>query len=66
MVSKTKRSPSVVWRQSAARTVDSGKVRMGDGWVTAEFPPLRQPDQKTVDTGKVRLGDGWITSGFSR
>lgn len=64
MASTTKRGPRVV-RQPAERTIDSGKVRMGDGWITAEFPPLRRPIEKTLDDGKVRLGDGWITSGFS-
>ena len=63
MASKTKRGPRM--RQPAGRTTDTGKVRMGDGWITAGFPLLRRPSKKTLDDGKVRLGDGWITSGFS-
>jgi len=46
------------------KTFDPGKVRLGDGFITAEFPPLKKPDPKTFDPGKVRLGDGFITAEF--
>ena len=46
------------------KIVDPGKVRLGDGFITAEFPPLSNPDPKTADPGKVRLGDGCITAEF--
>jgi hypothetical protein len=65
-MASTKKRESRVVRAPAERTADSGKVRIGDGWITAEFPPLRRPSEKTVDTGTIRIGDGWITSGFSR
>jgi hypothetical protein len=39
-------------------------VRLGDGMITAGFPPLRQPKPETVDRGTVRLGDGMITAEF--
>jgi hypothetical protein len=45
------------------RDADSGKVRLGDGFVTDEFPQLRRPD-RNADKGKVRLGDGFITGQF--
>ena len=39
-------------------------MRLGDGNITAGFPPLRQPKPETADPGTVRLGDGNITAGF--
>lgn len=51
-------------RRPDEKVVDSGRVRLGDGFITAEFPPLRRPDQKVIDPGKVRLGDGFITAEF--
>ena len=33
-------------------------MRLGDGMITAEFPPLRQPKPEIADRGTVRLGDG--------
>jgi len=39
-------------------------VRFGDGCITAEFPPLRQPKPDTADRGTVRFGDGCITAEF--
>jgi len=48
------------------KIADTGKVRLGDGWITGEFPPLGRPVEKIADTGKVRLGDGWITGEFPR
>jgi hypothetical protein len=51
-------------RHPDARIVDRGKVRLGDGSITAEFPVLTHADPKIYDPGKVRLGDGSITAGF--
>jgi hypothetical protein len=42
---------------------DTGKVRYGDGSITAGVPRLSVPDPKVADTGKVRYGDGSITAG---
>jgi hypothetical protein len=36
----------------------------GDGFISAEFPPLRRPDENIADPGKVRLGDGFITGEY--
>jgi hypothetical protein len=46
------------------KTVDSGKVRLGDGLISDEFPILHRQAKKTADTGKVRLGDGLISDEF--
>ena len=46
------------------KITDPGKVRLGDGFITAEFPPLSRPDDRIADSGKVRLGDGFITAEF--
>jgi hypothetical protein len=51
-------------RRPTQKIADPGKVRLGDGLITAELPPLRRPDQTTADPGKVRLGDGLITMEF--
>jgi hypothetical protein len=51
-------------RQPKPDIVDLGTVRLGDGCITAEFPPLRQPKPEIVDRGAVRLGDGCITAEF--
>ena len=44
---------------------DTGKVRYGDGSITAGVPRLSVPDEKVADTGKVRYGDGSITAGVT-
>ncbi len=45
------------------RDADTGKVRVGDGYITGEFPTLKG-DGWNADTGKVRLGDGYILGEF--
>jgi hypothetical protein len=45
---------------------DSGKVRLGNGVISAGFPELRLPSDEIADSGKVRLGNGVITGGFPR
>jgi hypothetical protein len=47
----------------SATVTDTGKVRYGDGSITAGVPHLSVPDKKVADTGKVRYGDGSITAG---
>ena len=51
-------------RRPDRKITDTGKVRLGDGFISAEFPPLRRPDENIVDPGKVRLGDGFISAEF--
>jgi hypothetical protein len=46
-----------------AKVADPGKVRYGDGSITAGVPTLSIPDAKVADPGKVRYGDGSITAG---
>jgi hypothetical protein len=64
MASTKQNDPFPPLRRPDAKIDDPGKVRLGDGFITAEFPPLRRPDEKVADPGKVRLGDGFITAGF--
>jgi hypothetical protein len=45
-------------------TVDSGIVRLGNGFITAQFPELSLPSQEIADNGIVRLGNGFITAQF--
>ena len=45
------------------KVADPGKVRYGDGSITAGVPTLSIPDAKVADPGKVRYGDGSITAG---
>lgn len=49
----------------AAKIADIGKVRIGDGTITGEFPSVRLPRRKVADPGNVRLGDGTITGVFA-
>jgi hypothetical protein len=51
-------------RRPDGKITDTAKVRLGDGFISAEFPPLRRPDEKITDTAKVRLGDGFISAEF--
>jgi hypothetical protein len=51
-------------RRPDGKIIDTAKVRLGDGFISAEFPPLRRPDENIADPGKVRLGDGFITGEF--
>jgi hypothetical protein len=51
-------------RRPDENIADPGKVRLGDGFISAEFPPLRRPDENIADPGKVRLGDGFITGEY--
>jgi len=51
-------------RRPDGKITDPAKVRLGDGFISAEFPPLRRPDEKITDTAKVRLGDGFISAEF--
>jgi hypothetical protein len=51
-------------RHPDGKIIDNAKVRLGDGFISAEFPPLRRPDETVADSGKVRLGDGFITAEF--
>jgi len=51
-------------RRPDGKIIDAAKVRLGDGFISAEFPPLRRPDENIADPGKVRLGDGFITGEF--
>jgi hypothetical protein len=44
---------------------DRGTVRLGNGNITAEFPPVKQPGPQIADRGTVRLGNGNITAEFS-
>jgi hypothetical protein len=46
------------------KIIDTAKARLGDGFRSAELPPLRSPDESIADPGKVRLGDGFITAEF--
>jgi hypothetical protein len=46
------------------KIADTGNVRLGDGFITAAFPPLSRPGERILDPGKVRLGDGFITAEF--
>jgi hypothetical protein len=41
---------------------DRGTVRLGNGNITAEYPPLKRPSPEIEDRGTVRLGNGNITS----
>ena len=64
-MASTKRSvPFPPLRPSTSAIADSGKLRLGDGSITAEFPTLRLPDHKIADSGKVRLGDGSISGQY--
>jgi len=51
-------------RRPDGKITDTAKVRLGDGFISAEFPPLRRPDENIADPGKVRLGDGFITGEY--
>ena len=51
-------------RRPDGKIIDTAKVRLGDGFISAEFPPLRRPDENIADPGKVRLGDGFITGEY--
>ena len=51
-------------RRPDGKITDPAKVRLGDGFISAEFPPLRRPDENIADPGKVRLGDGFITGEY--
>jgi hypothetical protein len=44
--------------------VDRGIVRLGCGFITGQFPPLRMPKLEIADKGVVRLGCGFITGRF--
>ena len=61
--STTTHSPALLC-QPKPEIADRGTVRLGDGCITAEFPPLRQPRPEIADRGTVRLGDGCITAEF--
>jgi hypothetical protein len=56
--------PFPTLRRPVEKITDTAKVRLGDGFISAEFPPLRRPDENIADSGKVRLGDGFITAEF--
>jgi hypothetical protein len=56
--------PFPTLRRPDEKIADTAKVRLGDGFISAEFPPLRRPDENIADSGKVRLGDGFITAEF--
>jgi hypothetical protein len=56
--------PFPTLRRPDEKITDTAKVRLGDGFISAEFPPLRRPDEKIIDTAKVRLGDGFISAEF--
>jgi hypothetical protein len=58
------RDPFPTLRHPDEKITDTAKVRLGDGFISAEFPPLRRPDESIADSGKVRLGDGFITAEF--
>ena len=45
------------------RDADTGKMRLGDGYITGEFPALQGADQN-ADCGKMRVGDGYISGEF--
>jgi hypothetical protein len=64
MVSTKQNAPFPPLHHPDPTTADSGRVRLGDGVITAEFPLLSRPDPKIADPGKVRLGDGVITGEF--
>jgi hypothetical protein len=51
-------------RRPDGKIIDTAKVRLGDGFISAAFPPLRRPDENIADPGKVRLGDGFISAEF--
>ena len=46
------------------RIEDRGTVRLGNGSITAEFPPLKRPGTEIADRGTIRLGNGSITAEF--
>jgi hypothetical protein len=48
----------------SAQIADRGSVRLGCGWITGNFPPLRAPKPEIADRGTVRLGCGWIAGGY--
>jgi hypothetical protein len=56
--------PIPTLRRPDEKITVTAKVRLGDGFISAEFPPLRRPDENIADSGKVRLGDGFITAEF--
>jgi hypothetical protein len=56
--------PFPTLRRPDGKIIDNAKVRLGDGFISAEFPPLRRPDETVADSGKVRLGDGFITAEY--
>jgi hypothetical protein len=56
--------PFPALRRPDGKITDTAKVRLGDGFISAEFPPLRRPDENIADPGKVRLGDGFITGEY--
>jgi hypothetical protein len=43
-------------RRPDGEIIDTAKVRLGDGFISAEFPPLRRPDENIADPGK---GQAW-------
>jgi hypothetical protein len=53
-------------RNPDGKIIDTAKVRLGDGFISAEFPPLRRPDESIADADKVSPGDGFITGEFPR
>jgi hypothetical protein len=56
--------PFPTLRRPDEKITDTAKVRLGNGFISAQFPPLRRPDENIADPGKVRLGDGFITAEF--
>ena len=56
--------PFPALRRPDGKITDTAKVRLDDGFISAEFPPLRRPDENIADPGKVRLGDGFITGEY--
>jgi hypothetical protein len=50
-------------RRDDPRSVDQGKVRIGDSSITAKLPlQRRRDDPRSADLGKVRIGDSSITA----
>jgi hypothetical protein len=56
--------PFPTLRRPDEKITDTAKVRLGNGFISAQFPRLRRPDENIADPGKVRLGDGFITAEF--
>jgi hypothetical protein len=57
---KTMPSP----KPSSPEIEDRGTIRLGNGSITAEFPPLKRPGPEIADRGTIRLGNGSITAEF--